>query len=510
MAGDAQGNLWISNFDRGLLHLFRANLVQQVPWDGLGRKDLATSLSADPSQGGVWLGFSKGGLAYFNDGQIRAAYTAADGLGEGRVSDVRFDHEGALWVATDGGISRLKDGRITTFTTKDGLPCDRVLWLVEDEDHAMWLYAACGLVRIERSELDAWAADKYNIRKRTIEATILDNHDEVAPGVDFGSGPGRGVRNPRTAKSGFPLSMASASSIRITFISTNFRRRYTSSKSLPTTRPTGRTGRAMRPPRSRSCRRGWATCDRLHGAEPGGAGKVRFRYKLEGRDRDWQDVGNRRQAFYSESSLPQLPLPRDAHAITAGCGTRPAHSWIFPSRRRTTRPPGFVYCAWPPFWHCSGGIYQLRLQQLQRQFNIRLEERVNERTRIARDFHDTMLQTFQGVLLKFHGLSVMLADRPEAQHKLEGLLKQAQQAINEGREAVLGLRSSTVIANDLARAFTTLGENSPRNKTATILWPFKSRWKARREICIRLLGTKLPHRLRGPAQRLPALRRGAN
>ena len=104
------------------------------------------------------------------------------------------------------------------------------------------------------------------------------------------------------------------------------------------------------------------------------------------------------------------------------------------------------------------GLYQFRLRQLARQFNIRIEERVNERTRIARDLHDTMLQTFQGMLLKFYGLSVMLVDRPEAQKKLEGLLEQGQQAVDEGREAVLGLRSSTVIANDLARAFTTLGE----------------------------------------------------
>jgi signal transduction histidine kinase len=92
------------------------------------------------------------------------------------------------------------------------------------------------------------------------------------------------------------------------------------------------------------------------------------------------------------------------------------------------------------------------------QFNMRLEERVNERTRIARELHDTMLQTFQGLLLKFYSLSVMLADRPEAQEELEGLLERGQQAINEGRNAVEGLRSSTVIANDLARAFTTFGE----------------------------------------------------
>ena len=89
---------------------------------------------------------------------------------------------------------------------------------------------------------------------------------------------------------------------------------------------------------------------------------------------------------------------------------------------------------------------------------LRLEERVSERIRIARDFHDTLLQSFQGVLLKFHAVTYLLHDSPETQQKLEGILEQGQQAINEGREAVLGLRSSTVIANDLARAFTTLGE----------------------------------------------------
>src|SRR5262249_50083250 len=96
-------------------------------------------------------------------------------------------------------------------------------------------------------------------------------------------------------------------------------------------------------------------------------------------------------------------------------------------------------------------LYQLRLRQLARQFNIRLEERVGERTRIARDLHDTLLQSFQGVLLKFHAVTFLLPDRPaEAQQRLEGVIEQAQQAVIEGRDAVQGLRSSTVVPNELA------------------------------------------------------------
>ena len=94
--------------------------------------------------------------------------------------------------------------------------------------------------------------------------------------------------------------------------------------------------------------------------------------------------------------------------------------------------------------------YQLRLRQVAHRFNMRLEERVSERTRIARDFHDTLLQSFQGVLLKFHAVTYLLHDRPEAQKTLETVIEQARQAITEGRDAVQGLRSSTLVTGDLA------------------------------------------------------------
>src|ERR1700690_2306090 len=95
---------------------------------------------------------------------------------------------------------------------------------------------------------------------------------------------------------------------------------------------------------------------------------------------------------------------------------------------------------------------------MERQFDMRLEERVNERTRIARDLHDTLLQSFQGVLLKFHAVTYMLPAQSPAQTKLEDVIEQARQAITEGRDAVQGLRSSTLMTNDLALAIGTIGE----------------------------------------------------
>ncbi|HLK63312.1 MAG TPA: histidine kinase [Bryobacteraceae bacterium] len=94
-----------------------------------------------------------------------------------------------------------------------------------------------------------------------------------------------------------------------------------------------------------------------------------------------------------------------------------------------------------------------------RLWELRLEERVSERTRIGRELHDTLLQSFQGVLLKFHAVTFMLPDRPsDARRLLESAIEEARQAIAEGRDAVQGLRSSAVATEDLARAISTLGE----------------------------------------------------
>ena len=103
--------------------------------------------------------------------------------------------------------------------------------------------------------------------------------------------------------------------------------------------------------------------------------------------------------------------------------------------------------------------------------HIRMEERVNERTRIARDLHDTVLQSFQGLVLKLSAVQYVIRDRPaEAAGMVERIVEQARQAITEGRDAVLGLRSSTVVTNDLAKAITTFGEgiasDQPGGKSA--------------------------------------------
>ena len=89
--------------EKGLLHLLEGHLVENFPWSAWGDHQQAKVLLSGHDQGGVWLAFwPDGGVLYFKDGQVRASYTAANGLGKGAVAGLRLDRDGALWAATTG------------------------------------------------------------------------------------------------------------------------------------------------------------------------------------------------------------------------------------------------------------------------------------------------------------------------------------------------------------------------------------------------------------------------
>ncbi len=300
IAEDGAGDLWISQ-DQGLFHLLRGGVVEVIPWTKLGRQGVALALVADPS-GGLWLGFSRGGVAYFKDGQVRAWYAADSGPGGGRVSGLRFGTRGTLWAATEGGLSRINNGKIATLTSKDGLPCDAAHWSMEDNDHAVWLYMACGLVRIARTELDAWVTDP----RHTVQTMVFDNSDGVrlvaltgalSPRVGkstdgkiwFVSGDGVSVLDPRH----LPFNKIPPP-VYIEQITANGET-YDASNGL------------RLPPRVRDLSIDYTA---LSFVAPE---KVRFRFKLEGQDSDWREVLNNRHVQYSNLA------PGDYRFLVTAC-----------------------------------------------------------------------------------------------------------------------------------------------------------------------------------------------
>jgi signal transduction histidine kinase len=104
-------------------------------------------------------------------------------------------------------------------------------------------------------------------------------------------------------------------------------------------------------------------------------------------------------------------------------------------------------------------VYRFRVRRLANQLNLRFEERLAERTRIARELHDTLLQSFHGLMFRFQAVRNMLPRRPEeAIQALDGALERTEEAIAEGRDAIQGLRASTMVTNELAQAVTALGK----------------------------------------------------
>jgi signal transduction histidine kinase len=133
--------------------------------------------------------------------------------------------------------------------------------------------------------------------------------------------------------------------------------------------------------------------------------------------------------------------------------------------------PAYYQTAWfrvscvAAFLGLLWGLYRYRLNQIAREFNVRLEERVSERTRVARDLHDTLLQSFHGLMLRFQAVSRLLPDG-KAKEQLEQTLERADQAIAEGRSAVYDLRSSTTETNELSEALNAVGNELSKEDAA--------------------------------------------
>jgi ligand-binding sensor domain-containing protein len=287
IAGDTEGNLWVANQDLGLYHLSQGNESQQIPWARLGHKDHATALAGDPSLGGVWVGFFGGGIVYFADGQVRTSYAAADGLGKGTVNELRLDRDGTLWAATEGGLSRLKNSSIATLTGKNGLPCGGVHWVIEDNDHSFWLNTPCGLVRIARSELEAWVADP----KRKIQTTVFDSFDGVLSRANAGGYTPHAGKSP-DGKLWF-TTIDSLSVIDPRHLPFNKLPPPVHIEAVKINGKEAVPAAGMELPHNSNELEIDYTALSLTIPE-----RVRFRYKLEGKDTEWQDAGTRRQAFY--------------------------------------------------------------------------------------------------------------------------------------------------------------------------------------------------------------------
>jgi signal transduction histidine kinase/ligand-binding sensor domain-containing protein len=454
---DGGTGVWISDQDRGLLHVVDDAVVQQIPWSQLGGDGaVAAVLLADGAQGGLWLGFFRGGVVYLKDGQIEVSYHASDGLGRGRVMGLHLEPDGSVWAATENGLSRIADRRVVTLTTKNGLPCETVHWIVDDERASYWLYTACGLVQIPRRSLQKWVSDPT----RTIEATVFDASD--------------GVRS-RALLTGFTPRVSKSSDGRLWFVNVEG-----VSVVDPRHLPINTMPPAVRIEQIAANQKTFDASAQIH--LPGSIRdleidytalsfvapeKNSFRIKLEGYDRDWQDVGTRRQAFYTNLPSRQYRF-RVAAANNSGVWNDAGAALDF------TIAPAYYQTMWFRAVGLAGvctllwALHQLRLRQIASQYDARLQARLNERTRIARDLHDTLLQSLHGLMFRFQAVRNMLPRRiDEAIEVLDGAISRTGQAIAESRDAIQDLRSESLRHKTVGEMLAAFGQELASTQEAS-------------------------------------------
>ena len=283
------------------MHLADNRVVEQIPWSQLGAKETAITMISGAEPGGIWLGFRLGrGVVYVRDGKVQQSYRAADGLGAGAVYGLKLDRDGAVWAATASGLSLIRNGRVTTFTSNNGLPCNTVHLVMDGNDASTWLYTGCGLVRLEKAELEAWKTDAT----RAVHPTLFDNSDGVSIRSSVEGGYGPRITLSPDGRLWFVPGNGGVSVIDPRHLAVNKLPPPVHIEHIIADVNPGLSPACACPPTSTPCEIDFTALS-LVAPE-----KIHFRYKLEGQNSDWHDVVNRRQVLYTNLAPAQVPLPR--------------------------------------------------------------------------------------------------------------------------------------------------------------------------------------------------------
>ena len=425
---DRDGVLWFSDLERGLISAQRGVIRKTVPWSRFENKQ-AVALAADPKKDEILLGFSQGGVARYRPDTPPRWYSAADGLGAGMVTDFLIDSQGVIWIATEGGLSRLNDGRIATLDSKNGLRCDRIHALVEDHDGGIWLNTPCGLQHLTRQDLAAW---------------MTNPAVKLQPKIYSGSD---GMHS-RALRSGYSRGGAISADGRIWFPATD---------GIAVVDPKNLHENRLPPPVTIEAIH---VNDKIYAPKPKSrfgpnvrdlqidyaafsltdADRNRFRYKLVEYDDAWRDALGRRQAFYS-----MLPPGTYRFLVVAanndGVWSKNGAEFDFTVEPTLYQMLWFRVLTVITMSAMVVFLWDRRLKLVKAKIRLLYEERMRERARIGRELHDTLLQNICGLGLQLEGWSKVIKDPSSAKEGLSELRRETEQWLHEARELIWDLRS---------------------------------------------------------------------
>ena len=430
---DAAGNVWAESFGdrKELIRIEDGRVRAELPAPEVPS---ASVLAADPEGGGLWLGLLNGDLARYQDGRIQLFQF--QGHKPGVITQMIATPDGSVMGATPSGVIGLRRGKTQILDARNGLPCNSIYGLVFDAQNNLWLYTQCGLVELADQDLKSWWENpdaRVNVRvldgfdgvqpsaatfqpaaARTADGRLWFVNDSILQVVD----PGHLPRNPTPP----PVHVEGVVADR---------KRYSPDDGL------------RLPPLTRDLEIDYSALSFVNPA------KVRFRYMLEGHDRGWQEPGTRRQAFYTDLRPGNYRF-RVIACNDDGVWNEAGATLNFVVAAKWYQTKWFLVGCFLGGILILWALHRLRMRQAAKDLGVRFDERLSERTRIAREFHDTLIQTIQGSKLVADNALDQSADSAKMRHALKQLSDWLARAIQEERAALNSLRTSSTETNDLA------------------------------------------------------------
>lgn len=478
----SKDDVWLGRQRGGLTHLsLRAGAFAAETYtrsDGLAQNSVYTV--HEDRDGTIWAGTLSGGVSRLKHGQF-TTYTMADGLGSNTVSSIEDSSGGTMWFATPGGLNQLSNGHLRTYTVRDGLPSDDVISLLEDSGGILWIGTEAGLAFFSSNHIHGvdelqkslhepvfgiaedhngslWLATSSQVlrvnRERLLRGTLSDGdirEYELADGLQGTEG----VRRDRSVVSDLDGHIWFSMNRGLSVVDPR-RARNESAPAMPHVETISVDGSpvdlqgTVHIPKSHQ-----RIVFSLAGLSLAVPDRVRFRYLLEGFDHGWSEPVATRQAIYTNlgpGSYRFRLVASNSDGVWNG--------------QETTVSFRIEPAFWQTWWfQCSCVLalalvawllYRLRMHQITRQMNVRFEERLAERMRIAQELHDTLLQGFLSASMQLHVLTDQVPESSPAKPLLGRVLQLMGQVTEEGRNALRGLRSSVRDSHNLEQALSSV------------------------------------------------------
>jgi len=441
---DGSGAMWVSVVAKGVFRYFDGKWSEYGNVSALPR-GLPIVEVADDS-GTLWFGYRDSRIARLKGGLVQL-FDRTQGLEVGNVESILAKGED-VWAGGDLGLAHLRLGRFVPVHSASGALFRGISGIVQARSGDLWLNGTQGIVRIPREEIAHVNLDPaYPVRCDTF------NYLDGVPGTATQSHPLPSAIETPDGRVWFSMT-GGAVSIDVTHLARNTLPPPVTIWSLTAGhRQFANLGRELSLPIHTTNLQIDYSAGSLTVPE-----RVQFRYKLEGSDPDWQDVGTRREALYTNLgpgnyTFRVIASNNDGVWNTTGA----AAEFVIPPAFYQTR---WFYALCALAWVALLAVlHRVRVRRVAAQVRGRLEARLGERERIARELHDTLLQSLHGLMFQFQAAHNMLVRKQEdGVLALERAIRGTETAIAESRDAIQDLRPHELSQADLARLLQKAGE----------------------------------------------------